>query len=662
MRPSCKTRWRSFFKFFFNLRFLHLWHLISLLPAFISDWVASTEHGLAVKCKYCNCVLRAHYADLLKHTESKKHKESCVPKAGQLKQFIAQVSKPNCDQARREVRIALYTATHTSVSVVDELGEILHEEFDGKFQMHRTKCAAVIKNVLGPHFKRELDNMVKEARAYSLMIDESTDISAKKQLCVSVRFFNSLTSGISDTFLDLREVSNGTAEAMHQCVLGILSDHDLDIKDCVGIATDGANSMCGEHNSLWSRLREGNPNLILVKCVCHSLDLVAAKSMETMPSALEHMVRESHNYFAHSSNRQAAYRELYSSMLEGCTGTAEPPKLLSLSPTRWLAIAECIERILGQFESLKKFFQNIDERNYNARVLRDMYSDVRNHVYLIFLAAVLHNVKRVNKLFQSQTADPLKLFQELENLYIDLLKRILKPAVLRHNSSGHLLSLDLKNMESIYLDPDQADLGAAFSERLATSGLPAQEKLCIRERCFQFLQKMASQLQTRIPNATSALRRLQAISPEVVMGPNACREIFSLPSHLFTTSRNELEAEIRLLRSAFATSETSSALSFWCQARVFRDAAAICPFPGVTAGAVKVLTLPVSNAEAERVFSHVALTKTELRNKMKLDLLESILRIKFGLRLQQKTSSTYMVPDEVLQKMTANYSGASSIY
>lgn len=106
----------------------------------------------------------------------------------------------------------------------------------------------------------------------------------------------------------------------------------------------------------------------------------------------------------------------------------------------------------------------------------------------------------------------------------------------------------------------------------------------------------------------------------------------------------------------------TSATSFWYEALAFRDAAGICPFAAVAAGAMRVLTLPVSNAEAERVFSNVTLTKTELRNKMKLDLLESILRIKFGLRLQKETSSSYVIPEEVLRKMTANYSGASSIY
>lgn len=242
-----------------------------------------------MKCKYCNCVLKPHYTDLLKHADSKKHKDYVVPAPQQLKQFLAQISKPNFDQARREVRIALFTAMHASVSAVDELGEIL-QEFDGKFRMHRTKCAAVIKNVLAPHFNHKLDKMVKDAPGYSLMLDESTHVSTTKQLCVSVRFHNSKTNCISNTFLDLKKVANGAAEVMHQCVMDILSDHGLSLKDCVGIATDGANSMCGEHNSLWSRLREGNPDLILVKCMCHSLDLVAAKSMQTMPPVLEYVV------------------------------------------------------------------------------------------------------------------------------------------------------------------------------------------------------------------------------------------------------------------------------------------------------------------------------------------------------------------------------------
>jgi len=43
------------------------------------------------------------------------------------------------------------------------------------------------------------------------------------------------------------------------------------------------------------------------------------------------------------------------------------------------------------------------------------------------------------------------------------------------------------------------------------------------------------------------------------------------------------------------------------------------------------LPIPISNGEVERVFSQVSLQKNSVRSKMKNELLESILRCKFGL-------------------------------
>ncbi|KAH7969619.1 hypothetical protein HPB52_020329 [Rhipicephalus sanguineus] len=139
--------------------------------------------------------------------------------------------------------------------------------------------------------------------SYSLIVDESTDISTTKQLCIVVRFLNSAENKIATTLLDLVELSDGTAQKLHVTVMKTLDKHGLP-KTCLGLCTDGANSMSGNHNSLFSRLREDNNELVLVKCAGHSLDLVASKSMEAIPSAVEHLVGETHSFFAHSSCRQ----------------------------------------------------------------------------------------------------------------------------------------------------------------------------------------------------------------------------------------------------------------------------------------------------------------------------------------------------------------------
>ncbi|KAL3194498.1 hypothetical protein MRX96_046049 [Rhipicephalus microplus] len=74
----------------------------------------------------------------------------------------------------------------------------------------------------------------------------------------------------------------------------------------------------------WKKMKDENPSIMLVKCACHSLDLVAAKAMEAMPGCLQFMVQETHNYFAYSSSRPAAYRNLYSNAAQEQT---EPLKI-----------------------------------------------------------------------------------------------------------------------------------------------------------------------------------------------------------------------------------------------------------------------------------------------------------------------------------------------
>lgn len=180
-----------------------------------------------------------------------------------------------------------------------------------------------------------------------------------------------------------------------------------------------------------------------------------------------------HNYFAHSSCRQKAYKKLHDSMTTNCE-EKDPPKVLALSQTRCLAIADCIERILAQFDNLAGFFTKAEDHNYDNSILREMYWDPKNYAYLVFLASFLHRVKRVNIMFQSNVSDPLALFQELENLYLDTLKRILIPSVVRHIRSTSLLSLELVNMRYIFLGPETTDLGDFFSEKL--SKLPIEDK------------------------------------------------------------------------------------------------------------------------------------------------------------------------------------------
>ncbi|KAH7968578.1 hypothetical protein HPB52_009835 [Rhipicephalus sanguineus] len=63
----------------------------------LRGWASSCDNGTAVHCKYCNCDIRPHYSDLLKHAETKKHRESAVIPSTQreLPQLLASSGQAN---------------------------------------------------------------------------------------------------------------------------------------------------------------------------------------------------------------------------------------------------------------------------------------------------------------------------------------------------------------------------------------------------------------------------------------------------------------------------------------------------------------------------------------------------------------------------------------
>jgi hypothetical protein len=55
--------------------------------------------------------------------------------------------------------------------------------------MGRTKTTKIITNVLGKSQKEKIVEILKK-RKFSLLIDESTDTSTGKNICLCVRYFN----------------------------------------------------------------------------------------------------------------------------------------------------------------------------------------------------------------------------------------------------------------------------------------------------------------------------------------------------------------------------------------------------------------------------------------------------------------------------------------
>lgn len=111
-----------------------------------------------------------------------------------------------------------------------------------------------------------------------------------------------------------------------------------------------------------------------------------------LPRNIEYLIKETYNWFSHSTLRQAQYKNLYNAINNG----HNPLKIVKACDTRWLSIETAVSRILQQWIELKTIFQiaRQKEKCYNAEILFNMYSDNNNLAYLVLL-----EIQIVNKSF-----------------------------------------------------------------------------------------------------------------------------------------------------------------------------------------------------------------------------------------------------------------------
>ena len=119
----------------------------------------------------------------------------------------------------------------------------------------------------------------------------------------------------------------------------------------------------GVNHSVSTYFRNFLPDIVMLKCLNHSLQLAANKAAEAVPSYVYFLVRlrVSCNWFSLSTKQLLHYEELHKTLYNKV-----PTRLLQLSSTRWMSRYECIRRIIDQWEPFKFCFTMASSRDKNA--------------------------------------------------------------------------------------------------------------------------------------------------------------------------------------------------------------------------------------------------------------------------------------------------------
>lgn len=512
---------------------------------------------------------------------------------------------------------------------MDHLSELCGKSFpDSKIAQGmacgRTKTTAITKRVIG---HENFQNICEDLRKtkFSLIIDESTDRTTQKHLCLVVRYAKN--NIIGDHFFCLIPLINADANTLYKQINDTFTMYKISLKNnLIGFASDGANVMMGANHSVMALLKNDIPSLYVMKCICHSFHLCASYACHKLPKYVEDFIRDLYNYFSSSPKRTAEFVEFQTFC------DVKVHKLLHPSQTRWLSVHSAINRILEQFEPLKLFF--IDAVTSNdvlaAENILEKLQDPETRLFLEFLDFVLPLFNGLNREMQSESPKIHVIFKNvctvLKTLYESFLKR-------SYINSTQIENIEHKNPRN-FLPLEEMYLGAKVNISLIKNqGLLSKEK---REnfylKCLDFFVEGCSQILNRFPLRNNILKKMTFLDPEIVKNGSvgSIADIVSnFPNLISNEEIQTIDTEWRLLRNHPDIKEFDSDCQlFWSNVRNLRLGNTTVAFPTLCKFVQNILCLPHSSANVERVFSAVNLLKTNQRNRLESSTISGILQTK----------------------------------
>ena len=115
------------------------------------------------------------------------------------------------------------------------------------------------------HTKNPISDML-QSDGISLIVDESTDISALKQLVIYGRC--AVDGELRSHFLGMRNLFNGTAEIIETSLVHFLQDVGLILSNVSNFGSDGARVMTGRQKYVATRLQRVNSDFVSIYTLC----------------------------------------------------------------------------------------------------------------------------------------------------------------------------------------------------------------------------------------------------------------------------------------------------------------------------------------------------------------------------------------------------------
>ncbi|XP_030749711.1 zinc finger MYM-type protein 1-like [Sitophilus oryzae] len=161
----------------------------------------------------------------------------------------------------------------------------LIEHIEGQ-SLNAMYISPIIQNniiqICGKMIQEQIVSRINKSKYFSILMDETTDISRIEQLSLCVRYIDSNEQNgnpvyiMREDFLQFVQVHSTTGNDLATVMLECLEELKIDCTYLVGQGYDGAAAMSGSFKGVQAIIREKHPAALYVHCSAHSLNLALA--------------------------------------------------------------------------------------------------------------------------------------------------------------------------------------------------------------------------------------------------------------------------------------------------------------------------------------------------------------------------------------------------
>uniref|UniRef100_G1KXM5 DUF4371 domain-containing protein n=1 Tax=Anolis carolinensis TaxID=28377 RepID=G1KXM5_ANOCA len=465
------------------------------------------------------------------------------------------------------------------------------------------KTAAMNAQYTSPQIQNELIKICGEklvqtivdrcnaSQCFSILADETLDVSTSEQLSLSVRYIDVEIGGIREDFIGFVKIHDMTGEGLADIILKTLEKIGLNLQYLCGQSYDGAANMSGHISGAQAIISEKYPEAVYIHCSAHSLNLALAKAC-SIPAVrnCQGTISSVCNFFRASSIRL----ELLQKNIKDSFPESRAKSLLPLCETRWVERQDAVLRFVELYSVVVRTLEELKESPlYNS----ETSSQAEQLLFTVLNAGFVVTIHILRKFLSSS----LQLNKTLQRVDVDIF--------------GSLQYVDsllekAREMSTDSVKEFQELFDTARSVVESMGGEVRILRICSRQTCQSNIQatSLTPMEYYRLNVAPITIHRGQNLSNIFIK--EICKErdyMAHESSHMWC----------RKWKKIAPAEKPSNAL----------EAYLVCDgqfFPNVKKLLQISATLPVSTATNERSFSTLKRLKTYTRSAMKQERLTGL--------------------------------------